>query len=97
MLQGAMGVGKSYAMTTLYTQVYPPFSPPHLRALLTPQVMTTHSAPGLARLHVIHLMPILSWQGLFPLGMFIKIDPDLIKAELPELRGYKSHDVSPPV
>jgi len=47
---GAMGVGKSYAMTTLYTQ------------------------------------------GLFPLGMFIKIDPDLIKAELPELRGYKSHD-----
>jgi hypothetical protein len=31
-------------------------------------------------------------RGIFPLEKFVKIDPDMLKSELPEMAGYLQHD-----
>jgi hypothetical protein len=41
-----------------------------------------------------YVMSILNEKGLFPLDEFLKIDPDMIKSELPEMAGYLRVDPS---
>ena len=39
-----------------------------------------------------HALLTLHGAGRFPLDAFVKVDPDMLKAELPEFKGYLAED-----
>ena len=67
-------------------------------AVESPRALKTHQRPflvfmsgpmGVGKSYVLSQ---LHQKGIFPLQKFVKIDPDMLKSELPEMAGYLQHD-----